>query len=120
MAFAGCSKSEVLGTEGSKTGNAISFSTYAKGSKGTAILDNTGLQTAGNFGVTAFLSATGQDAPYMGAAGAGASITHNGTVWNYADPADARYWPNDETLVFYGYTPFANTNRGGTLAFDKA
>ncbi|MEG0467294.1 MAG: fimbrillin family protein [Mucinivorans sp.] len=121
LAFAGCSKNEILETEGSKTGNAISFSTYAKGSKGTAI-DNTSFATSGHdFGVTAFLSTTGQDVPYMGALDKGASITHNGTVWNYADPADARYWPKDvTTLVFYGYTPFANTNRGGTLAFDKA
>ncbi|MEG1589069.1 MAG: fimbrillin family protein, partial [Mucinivorans sp.] len=106
LAFAGCSKNEILETEGSKTGNAISFSTYAKGSKGTAI-DNTSFATSGHdFGVTAFHS-TGGDVPYMGALDKGASITHNGTVWNYADPADARYWPNDETLVFYGYTPFA-------------
>ncbi|MEG0033547.1 MAG: fimbrillin family protein, partial [Mucinivorans sp.] len=104
LAFAGCSKNEILETEGSKTGNAISFSTYAKGSKGTAILDNTGLQAAGNFGVTAFLS-TGGDEPYMGALDKGAKIIYT-TAWGYEVAANARYWPNNETLVFYGYTPF--------------
>ncbi|MEG2647623.1 MAG: fimbrillin family protein, partial [Mucinivorans sp.] len=119
LAFAGCSKNEVLETEGSKTGNAISFSTYAKGSKGTAI-DNTGLQTAGNFGVTAFLSTTGQDAAYMGALDKGAKIIYN-TAWGYEVASDTRYWPDASTnLAFYGYTPFDNATRGDVApAFGK-
>ncbi|MEG1464777.1 MAG: fimbrillin family protein, partial [Mucinivorans sp.] len=120
LAFAGCSKNEILETEGSKTGNAISFSTYAKGSKGTAI-DNTSFATSGHdFGVTAFLSTTGQDVPYMGALDKGAKIIYT-TAWGYEVAANARYWPNTGDIAFYGYTPFANTNRVDVaLAFTKA
>ncbi|MEG1671748.1 MAG: fimbrillin family protein, partial [Mucinivorans sp.] len=117
LAFAGCSKNEVLETEGSKTGNAISFSTYAKGSKGTAI-DNTSFATSGHdFGVTAFHDAT---APYMGAADKGIQIKYVDKAWGYADPTETCYWPNAGDIAFYGYTPFAKTNRGVDPTFTKA
>ncbi|MEG2647465.1 MAG: hypothetical protein RR979_05955, partial [Mucinivorans sp.] len=76
LVLASCSsKNKIDDLGGGKTDDAISFSTSIKDSRGTAILDNTGLQAAGSFGVTAFHSATGQDAPYMGALDKGASIT---------------------------------------------
>ncbi|MEG1372054.1 MAG: fimbrillin family protein, partial [Mucinivorans sp.] len=119
--LASCSsKNKIDDLGGGKTDDAISFSTSVKDSRGTAILDNTGLQAAGSFGVTAFHSATDQPGPYMGAADAGAKIIYKTDKWDYDKPADARYWPDAEaSLTFYGYTPVDGTKRGAAPVFTK-
>ncbi|MEG1934700.1 MAG: fimbrillin family protein, partial [Rikenellaceae bacterium] len=111
--------------ENPDSNNAIAFSTYAKQTKGTTF-DNTTFAAVGReFGVTAFVNTASYDTPYMGATAAGAQITCTSTspsvVWGYKNAAESRFWPAlPAMLTFYGYTPFASTNRGGaTLAFDK-
>lgn len=115
-----CAKESVVDSDLAKNGNIIGFSTYSNITRGNPVDDNTEFLANGNsFGVTAFISTT-STLPYMGAVGAGAEIESNGTTWNYKNSDDTRFWPtNGETLSFYAYAPFANTNRTAAPAFTK-
>lgn len=111
FAMAGCAKESVVDSDLTKSGNTIGFTSYSNISRGVPFDSNENFMANGNsFGVTAFISTS--PAPYMGGAAAGAEITSDGTKWDYANPADTRFWPtNGETLSFYAYAPFSDDNR---------
>lgn len=106
-----CAKESVVDSDLDKSGNAIGFTTYSNITRGNPVDNNTEFQTNGNFGVTAFSSGD-LATPYMGTASAGAQITYVTSKWDYASSNDTRFWPTGgETLDFFAYAPFANTNR---------
>ncbi|MEG2755204.1 MAG: fimbrillin family protein, partial [Mucinivorans sp.] len=117
MALAGCSKSEVIGSEEPIARHSIGFSTYANESKALPITGNTGgtndFQMDGRaFGVTAFFNAV--EEPYMGALNLGTEIKYT-TAWDYANPKDVCFWPtttagSTDKLRFYAYAPFTSAN----------
>lgn len=114
-----CAKESVVDSDLDKSGNTIGFTSYSNITRGNPVDDNSEFMTSGNsFGVTAFISLNA--APYMGVTNAGAQIVSDGTAWDYADAADARFWPmNGETLSFYAYAPFTDNNRVAVPLFDK-
>lgn len=115
-----CTKESVVDSDLVKNGNKIGFSIYSNITRGNPVDNNTEFSAKGNsFGVTAFIS-TASTLPYMGGAAAGAQIESDGTKWNYTNSDDTRFWPTGgETLSFYAYAPFANTNRIAVPAFTK-
>ncbi|MEG1608070.1 MAG: fimbrillin family protein, partial [Mucinivorans sp.] len=125
MALAGCSKSEVIGSEEPIARHSIGFSTYANESKALPITGNTGgtnnFQMDGNaFGVTAFFNVV--EEPYMGAAALGTQIQYTTTptaAWGYVS-GEIYFWPattgSTDKLRFYAYAPFTSANTTAPVA----
>ncbi len=115
VALFSCSKESTIQTEK----DIIGFSTYSPISKGVAIANNDEFQKSGNkFGVTAFISTVDIDSTYLGETSKGETVTSYDGSWTYTN---TKYWPaGSETLDFYAYTPFENTNRVATPEFSKA
>ena len=71
----------------------------------------------GEFGVVGYSN----KALYLGATGKAAKQTYVDGNWNYANPSEIRYWPNNN-MDFYAYFPFAengdvfsNDNNSGNV-----
>jgi hypothetical protein len=113
-----CTEKEIVRTQENHETNVIKFSSYNGAVKGNPVDNNNEFMSSGNsFGVTAFISTS--DNPYMGSGSVGSKITSNGTLWNYANSGDLRYWPtNNETLDFYAYAPYEDVNMSN-LTFSK-
>ncbi len=103
-AMASCSKEGVVsvGAEQAEF-NKIGFSTYSSlnHTKGTPVDRNDQFAVSGQeFTTAAFVNVDGTKLEYLTAI-----IAHDGNDWNYKTPADAEYWPSDETqtLDFYAH-----------------
>lgn len=86
--------------------NAISFNSSAPKTRAytDGDVDNTTKLQEGNFGVVGYSNGD----LYLGATGKAAEQTYNAGNWEYANPGEIRYWPNNN-MDFYAYFPFAET-----------
>lgn len=86
--------------------NAISFNSSAPKTRAYSYgdVDNTTKLQEGNFGVVGYSNGD----LYLGATGKAAEQTYNAGNWEYANPGEIRYWPNNN-MDFYAYFPFAET-----------
>lgn len=94
--------------------NAISFNSSAPKTRAYSEgdVENTTKLQEGNFGVVGYSN----DALYLGATGKAAEQTYDGSNWDYANPGEIRYWPNNK-MDFYAYFPFSAT--GAVFAATK-
>ena len=95
--------------------NAISFNSSAPKTRAYSggDINSTGDLQNGNFGVVGY-SAAG--ALYLGATDKAAKQTYVAGNWEYANPGEIRYWPNNK-MDFYAYFPFSAT--GAVFADPK-
>lgn len=96
--------------------NAISFNSSAPKTRAYTYtegdVENTTVLKTGNFGVVGYSN----DKLYLGATGKAAEQTYDGSNWDYANPGEIRYWPNNK-MDFYAYFPFSAT--GAVFAATK-
>lgn len=85
--------------------NAISFNSSAPKTRAdytAGDVNNTTVLKTGNFGVVGY----SEGKLYLGATTKAAEQTYSGGNWNYANPGEIRYWPNND-MDFYAYFPFS-------------
>lgn len=102
----GCSTDEEIANIETSAKNAIGFNIVSNSAETKATIYNNG-STNFDFDVFAFNSTTGD--LFMGNqsdeyAHDGVDIHHNGTKWDYKNPADLAYWPTNH-LDFYAVSP---------------
>ena len=103
----GCSDEEIANVETSSR-NAIGFNVLSNAAETRATPITNSNLTSTNFDVFAF---TGNGTAFMGTSSedfghAGVKIVYKNGKWDYDDPNDLRYWPN-EALDFYAFNPTA-------------
>lgn len=88
--------------------NAISFNSSAPKTRAYTYtegdVENTTVLKTGNFGVVGY----SEDKLYLGATTKAAEQTYDGSNWDYANPGEIRYWPNNN-MYFYAYFPYSDT-----------
>ena len=102
-----CSEEEIANVETSSR-NAIGFNVLSNAAETRATPITNSNLTSTNFDVFAF---TGNGTAFMGTSSedfghAGVKIVYKNGKWDYDDPNDLRYWPN-EALDFYAFNPTA-------------
>lgn len=50
----------------------------------------------------------------------GVEIRHNGSAWDYANPADKAYWPTDKKLNFFAFHPQPDPSGGYSVEVFSA
>lgn len=50
----------------------------------------------------------------------GVEIRHNGSAWDYANPADQAYWPTTDKLNFFAFHPQPNPSDGYSVEVSSA
>ena len=103
----GCSDEEIANVETSSR-NAIGFNVLSNAAETRATPTTPDNLTSTDFDVFAF---TGNGTAFMGTSSedfghAGVKIVYKNGKWDYDDPNDLRYWPN-EALDFYAFNPTA-------------
>ena len=103
----GCSDEEIANVETSSR-NAIGFNVLSNAAETRATPITNSNLTSTNFDVFAF---TGNGTAFMGKVDTdfghdGVKIVYKNGKWDYDDPNDLRYWPN-EALDFYAFNPTA-------------
>jgi hypothetical protein len=103
----GCSDEEIANVETSSR-NAIGFNVLSNAAETRATPTTPDNLTSTDFDVFAF---TGDGTAFMGTSSEdfghdGVKIVHKNGKWDYDDPNELRYWPN-EALDFYAFNPTA-------------
>ena len=103
----GCSDEEIANVETSSR-NAIGFNVLSNAAETRATPTTPDNLKSTDFDVFAF---TGNGTAFMGTSSedfghAGVKIVYKNGKWDYDDPNDLRYWPN-EALDFYAFNPTA-------------
>lgn len=101
----GCSDEEIANVETSSR-NAIGFNVLSNAAETRATPTTPDNLTSTDFDVFAF---TGDGTAFMGTSSEdfghdGVKIVHKNGKWDYDDPNELRYWPN-EALDFYAFNP---------------
>ena len=115
----GCSDEEIANVETSSR-NAIGFNVLSNAAETRATPITNSNLTSTNFDVFAF---TGNGTAFMGTSSedfghAGVKIVYKNGKWDYDDPNDLRYWPN-EALDFYAFNPTAIEGDKGFIICGK-
>jgi len=112
LATVSCTNDEVIESAVTNADNAISFNTYAQGTRANNEVSNTGIKTDGNaFGVCAY-TAVAQTTPSVAigsrAMNKNTQIKYASNAWGYANAGDVAFWPAVNT-EFYAYFPYDGT-----------
>lgn len=117
----GCSTDEEIANIETSAKNAIGFNIVSNSAETKATIHNNG-STNFDFDVFAFNSTTGD--LFMGTHQSdfghdGVDIYHDGSKWDYKNPADLAYWPSDKSkLSFYAISPATVENEYDKINFS--
>lgn len=116
IATVSCTNNEVIESAVTNADNAISFNTYAQGTRANNEVSNTSIKTDGNaFGVCGYTTVAqgtqgGADYIALGtrAMNKNTQIQYASNAWGYANASDVAFWPPVNT-AFYAYYPYASS-----------